>query len=301
MFRFTAVLALLTCTFSGAARAAEVGGKPQPPANPFFALCVSTHDPQYRTPAQQAGLLKELGYAGMAHTWLDGVPETLKAVDDAGLKLYQLYVRSSVDPRQPKYDPRLKDVLQLLKGRETIVGLLVQGGRPSDQKLDNRAVEIVREIADMAAESGLRVALYPHCNDWLERFEDAIRVAEKVDRKNLGVQLNLCHFLKSEDEKDLDRLIEAAGPGLFAVTINGAESGAKGAGWDRLLLTLDRGTFDNGKLLRTLRRMGYTGPVGLQCYGILGNVRDNMKRSMETWRKLLLQTSAGDAKAGTAQ
>ena len=260
--------------------------------NPFFALCISTHDPKYRTPADQARLLAELGYDGMAHTWLGGVPEALKAVDDNGLKLFQIYVRVSIDPKAAKYNPRLEQVIKSLKGRGTILGLLIQGRPPSTAEHDPRAVEIVREIADMAQQSGVRVALYPHTGDWLQRVEDAVRVAKKVDRKNVGAMFNLCHWLKVDDEKNMQPLLKRAAPRLFAVTINGADSGCKGAGWDRLLQNLDRGSFDMHKFLKTLSDLGYTGPIGLQCYGVKGDVRDNLKRSMARWRKISAQIAA---------
>jgi sugar phosphate isomerase/epimerase len=263
-----------------------IGGNSAASENPFFALCVGTHDPQSRTPADQAKLLKELGYLGMAHVGLDGVPEVLKAVDQNGLKLFAIYVYVSIDPSKPKYDPRLKEVIVQLNGRDTLISPLLSGLPPSSVEGDPRAVEVVREIADMAAASGLRVALYPHTNDWLERVEDTVRVAEKADRKNVGVTFNLCHWLKVDDEKNLEAVLKLARPHLFVVTINGADSNAKNAGWDRLIQTLDRGSFDNGKVLNTLRDLGYTGPVGLQCYGIGGDVRDNLTRSIEAWRKL---------------
>jgi hypothetical protein len=39
-------------------------------------------------------------------------------------------------------------------------------------------------------------------------------------------------------------------------------------------------------LLRTLKAVGYKGPVGLQCYGISGDAREHLARSMAAWRKL---------------
>ena len=56
-------------------------------------------------------------------------------------------------------------------------------------------------------------------------------------------------------------------------------------GWDRLIQTLDRGSFDVGKFLETLKKSGYSGPVGLQCYAVKGDVRENLRRSMSAWRK----------------
>jgi hypothetical protein len=38
--------------------------------------------------------------------------------------------------------------------------------------------------------------------------------------------------------------------------------------------------------LKTLRELGYKGPVGLQCYGIEGDTREHLKESLAAWRKL---------------
>ncbi len=255
---------------------------------PFFALCMDTHDARKRTLAQQAEMLKELGYSGAGHLWLDKVTERIETLDAAGLKLYQIYMRLNVAPgaSQP-YDPKLKQVLPLLKGRPTMLALLVSGGKASDQAGDARAVELLREIAGLAQPFGVRVVLYPHVGNWLEKFGDAIRVADKVDRPNVGVMFNLCHFLKTGDEKDLPTVLAKAGPRLMAVSINGSPTGAEvRAGKGSWITPLDEGGFDMAGLLRTLQAVGYKGPVGLQCYGISGDAREHLARSMAAWRKL---------------
>lgn len=252
---------------------------------------MDTHDAQHRTLAQQAAMLKELGYAGAAHLWLDGIPERLRTLDEKGLGLFQVYVRVCVEPGKPKYDPRLKEVIGLLKGRDTILGLLVTGAPPSSTEADPRAVEIVREIGDMAEASGLRVVLYPHAGDWLERVEDAVRVAKKVDRKNVGVQFNLCHWLKVDEESHLESVLKSAMPHLMVVTINGADHADPKSGWDRLIQPLDSGAFDVYGCLKALAGLGYRGPIGLQCYGIPGDVA-HLARSMAAWRKLSARLAA---------
>ncbi len=292
-FRSAAMAVTVLCLLPEASLAAanEQAAKPGV-TNPFFALCVSTHDPHYRTPADQARLLKELGYDGMAHVWLDGVEGAIKAADDNRLKLSQVYIRAWLAPGKPKYDRRLKQVIRALKDRQTILGLMIQGKPPSTEENDPQAVEIVREIAEMARKSGIRVALYPHVGDWLERVEDAVRVAKKVDRDNVGVIFNLCHWLAVDDRRNLRPLIELAIPHLFVVTVNGSNrdvSRSQREGW---IQTLDRGTYDVGKFIRTLRESGYTGPVGLQCYGITGDVRDNLKRSIDAWREFSANPSS---------
>jgi len=265
-------------------------GAAEPPAKgsayPFFALCVDTHDAKKRSLEEQAAMLKELGFDGCAHLWLGGVAERLKTLDAAGLKLFEVYIQVSVEPGKAPYDPKLKEVVKLLKGRDTILGLLLQGCPPSTEANDPHAVEVVREIADLAAASGLRVALYHHTGDWLERVEDAVRVAKKAERKNVGIHFNLCHWLKMGDESGLDALLKQAAPHLFVVTLNGADHADRAAGWDKLIQPLDRGEFGLADLLGKLRAVGYSGPIGLMCYGIGGDAREHLARSMAAWRKL---------------
>lgn len=254
-------------------------------SNPFFALCMDTHDAKKRTLEQQAQLLKELGYDGAGHLWLDQVPERLKTLDAAGLKLFQIYVRVDVGPaaKQP-YDPRLKEMLPLLKGRGTMLAVLLTGAPPSDPSRDPRVVELLREIADLAATADVTVALYPHAGDWLETVEDAIRVADKADRRNVGVMFNLCHWLRTDKQRDYAAVLKKAMPRLFAVTINGADEFDNQPGWTRYIQPLGGGSFDMLRFLKTLRQLGYTGPIGLQCYGLTGDARDLLDESMKAWR-----------------
>ena len=280
---------LLACLAALPAFAATQGGAP---ATPFFALCHDTHDAKKRGLKEQAELLKELGFDGCAHLWLGGVPERLKTLDEAGLKLAEIYVQVNLSAKPP-YDPKLNEVIKLLKGRDTILGLLMVGAPRSSQDADERGVAILREIADLAAEGGLRVAIYHHTGDWTERVEDAVRVVKKADRKNLGVHFNLCHWLKADGKWDLDATLKLAQPHLFVVTINGAENADPKLGWDKLIQPLGRGAFDVAGLLGKLKGIGYAGPIGLMCYGLGGDARDHLAPSMAAWRKLCEAQAAG--------
>jgi len=252
------------------------------PAAEFFAFDNGTGRGRL-APEAQAEMLAELGYAGIGYTGAQGIPEMLAALDKHRLKMHSIYVGAKLGPDGPSYDPNLAEGIRALKGRPTIVWLFITGNAPGG---DQQAVQVVREVADLAAASGLRVALYPHVGFYVARTEDALRVVEKVERKNVGVSFNLCHFLKLDDQQNLEPLIAKAAGRLFLVSINGADSGqTQKMGWDRLIQTLDRGSFDVGKLLKALKRHGYTGPVGLQCYAVKGDTRENLRRSMSAWLK----------------
>ncbi|MEN6493998.1 MAG: sugar phosphate isomerase/epimerase family protein [Thermoguttaceae bacterium] len=277
---------------SGSLFEAEGAGKGG--GSPFFVLSNGVEDAKHATPEAQAAVLKELGYDGIGPSGTMRIPEMLQALDAQGLKMSALYVGANLDPDQPKYEPGLPEAIQQLKGRETFIWLYVRSAKhkPSSEDGDPRAVEIIREIAAMAEQSGLRVALYPHTWFYVQRVEDAVRLAKKVDRKNVGVTFNLCHWLKLDEPKNMRPLLELARPHLFVVTINGADAGGKD--WGQLIQTLDRGTFDVAGFLATLRAMHFTGPIGLQCYGIKGEKYENLNRSMEAWKKLSVAWESKD-------
>jgi sugar phosphate isomerase/epimerase len=254
---------------------------------PFFPFCIDWHDAKKRTFEQQAVMLKELGYEGVGHIWLDKVEERLKTLDAVGLRLFQITMVVEVAPGKKAFETnQFKEVCSLIKGRHVQFCLLVNGMKPSDPSVDPHAVEILREMSDLAKDSGAQLLLYPHQSSWVERIQDAIRVAEKVDRLNVGVMFNLCHWLRVDQSRDYQPLLKQAMSRLWAISINGADEFDEKPGWDRYIQPLDKGSFDVGKLLKTLKELGYKGPIGLQCYGIGGDVREHLARSMAAWQRL---------------
>lgn len=265
--------------------------------NPFFAMDTATKDANHKTAEEQAKMLKELGYAGIGigYEGTSSLAETVKQLDERDLQLFAVYTGINIDQGGQAYDASLKDALKILDGRNTILWLFAQSKehKCSAPEGDARAVEILRDLADAAAQYKVRIALYPHQGFWLETIEDAVRIAEKVGRPNVGVTFNLCHWLRVSQDRDAKSVIERAMPRLFVVNINGADT--DGRDWNTLIQTLDRGTFDMRAFLETLRDAGYSGPVGFQGYGIGGDVHENLKRTMAAWEKHS-QVLRGDVK-----
>ena len=252
--------------------------------NEFFAFCIDTHDSRKRNLPEQAAMLKKVGYAGVGHLWLDNVAERLQSLEAVGLKLFQITLQVDITPGKTPYDARLESVLPLLKGREVQLALLMNGLKPSDSSGDARAVEILRALSDKLTPAGAQIVLYPHTANWLETVDDAFRVAEKTDRSNVNVMFNLCHWLRVSKDRDYKPLLKRVLPRLKAVSINGADSFAPEPDWSRYIQPLGQGSFDVLGFLKTLQQLGYAGPIGLQCYGIPGDAREHLAKSMETWR-----------------
>lgn len=256
-----------------------------PMSNPFFAMDTGTKDEHHQTPQEQASMLKELGYAGYGFTGFKEIPAMLHALDANNLKMFTTYISATVEPEGGTLEPGLEEGITALKGRDTLLWITINSKtyKPSSPDGDAIAVKMLRDISDKLQQTSLRVALYPHTGCWLEKAEDAVRVAKLVDRKNVGATFNLCHWLNAGKGQNMNGLLDLAKPYLFVVTINGADTEG---GWDRLIQTLDRGSFDICGFLQGLRRIEYTGPIGLQGYGIKGDVHENLKRSITAWREL---------------
>jgi len=259
-----------------------------PRKHEFFALCMDTHDARQRTIEEQNKMLAELGFDGVAHLWLDKLEERVASAKASGLNVTQVYFRVDLS-QNPPFDQSLAKVLPCLKGGQTQLALLIYGGNPSDESLDDKAVGIIRDIVKIAEPNNVKVVLYPHVDAWNETVADCVRVAKRFPEKNVCVMFNLCHWVAVDKSENLKKTLENAMPYLACVTINGTDtpeeiqSRADRAGW---LQPLDAGSFDQKKLRAILDELGYRGPVGLQCYGIPGDAKVHLERSMKKWHDM---------------
>ena len=231
------------------------------------------------TPAQQAQTLKEVGFDGIGYNYttpadIDVWQAELKS---RGLKLFSIYIDG-----YPSKAPGMKEAIAKLKGTDTVIWLKILQNKEKALR-DEEVAKTVTEISDMAAEAGLKVVLYGHKGFYVATAEDGLRIAEKVNRPNVGVTVNLCHELMAGNGDRIDEIIRKAAPRLMMVSINGADKDGKPDGY---ILTLDRGSFDVAHMLKTLQEVGYKGPVGLQCFSIKGDIRENLVRSLDAWKKM---------------
>jgi sugar phosphate isomerase/epimerase len=261
--------------------------------SPFFAMDTALRDGQARSATEQAALLKELGYDGLGTS---GQPaeEFLIAFEQAGLKVFNTYLTLTFDSAKPGWDSKLKEFVPRLKGHGTALWVAINGVtkdgvklKPSAPEGDAVVLPALRELAELAGASGVKLALYPHTGFWIERVADADRVAKQVNRPNVGTTFNLCHWLKVEGDRDPRPVLKEVLPRLFFVSVNGADCGdTKTLDWNQLIQPLDTGSYDVAGFLKSLRALGYTGPIGFQGYGIKGDSRDILRRTMDSWRRI---------------
>ncbi|MDR1385291.1 MAG: sugar phosphate isomerase/epimerase [Planctomycetaceae bacterium] len=253
---------------------------------PFFALCMDTHDAKHRTIEQQNEMLRELGFDGVAHLWLNDLEKRVASARKNHLKVAQVYFEVKLSANPP-FDPQLAEKIACLKGEGTQLALLISGGKPSDMSLDDKAVEVIDQIERIAEPLGVKIVLYPHVHNWCETTADCVRLAKRFPDHKIGVMFNLCHWAAVDKSENLESVLATAQPYLSTVTINGTDTPeeiqAKKGNW---LQPLDSGTFDITAFLQLLKKTGYRGPIGLQCYGISGDAKVHLEKSMKKWRSL---------------
>ena len=258
------------------------------PRNEFFAMDTIARG----EPADVAAMLKELGYDGLGGRAYD---ETmLPALTARGLKFFNGYFVLNLKPADQVPDEKLERWFAAMANRNVFLWLAIRSVQRvdgtaypiSDDTADAFVVERLRGLAKSAARQGVKISLYPHTGSWLARVEDALRLAGKIDRADVSVTFNLCHWLKVEGaERDPFPVLKMALPRLTFVTINGADEGdTRTLPWPRVIQPMDSGTYDLRAFVGRLQALGYTGPIGFQGYGIKGDSREILARSLKAWK-----------------
>lgn len=255
----------------------------------FFPLCMDTHDAAKRSLAEQAALLRELGYDGCGHicqdlgygnithppdTTLEQRAATLEA---EGLRVVQAYGRVHLQREVPIDFARLAEMMPVLAKHRSQLVLLLLGDREAD--LDGRAVEVLGRLADLARPHGVPVVLYPHSTDYTETLGEALRVAKTLNRPGeVGVMFTFSHWKVRDPNRNLRAVLGEAGPWLKAAYVNGTtREGAP-------VLPLGEGDYEVREVLEVLREINFRGPVGLMCWSIRGDAREHLEASMGQWR-----------------
>lgn len=256
--------------------------------NEFFVFeSILTVDPAYDTYEKKVKLIKETGFNGIEIFELDKFNQKLAAIQRHDFKGSFLYAKVDLD--QAQLDPRLIEAIKQLKGSGTIICPYIIKNNPSplgpNKETDKIAVRLLRQLADMAEQSDLQVAIYPHIYFYVEKTGHAMQIAKKVSRKNLGLTFNLCHWLATTNDaerKDLNNELNKLSPYLKMMSINGANNvlSKKANIWEDYILPLDMGSFDVKGLVRYVAGdLGLTIPIGIQCFSLKGD-QELVKRTM---------------------
>jgi len=222
--------------------------------------------------ADRVALVQQLGFQGLALSADHQVAEYVSAMRAKGLKMPGIWISIDV----ASYPT---DLVKSITGTGGFIWLSLssQGKSPSDAAGDDVALSLVKRLADECSAAGLPgVALYPHVGNWMERVGDAVRLAKKAARPDVGVVFNQYHCMVVEGGQNLAATLASALPYLKDVTINGSEAAPS-------ILPLGQGAYDVASILRALGALDFRGSVGLQGYSISGDIAGKLQSSKQAW------------------
>ena len=278
----TFILLILICSNSVLAQKVK---------NEFFALHnIIRGDSTYNTFDKQVELVKNAGFDGIEINQIESFDGMKSALDQFQFKGSYFYVKLQLG--EP-IDNRLESAINKLKGTNTIVAAYILADtkrfKPNSPEGDSEAIKHLQLISMWSKKSGLQVAIYPHFSFYVERTDHALQLAQKVNRKNVGLSFNLCHWLATTslaERADLKNHLKELKPYLKMITISGASDiiSQKKAIFDDYILPLGTGSFDTYDLLKYMvKTIKYKNPIGVQCYNIKGNKPQLIKNTMMVW------------------
>ncbi|MCU1530213.1 MAG: Xylose isomerase protein barrel [Frondihabitans sp.] len=250
-------------------------------------------------------MLAELGYTGTNLTlwsepaWAD-LPRLARATADSGLEASSVYV--TVDIAAPLEDEATRRALALIGSVEatrTVEVALVADSTyaPSDPAGDDRARAFLERALAAAESNEVTLLLYPHTFGWVERIDDAVRLAATFDDPRLGLTFSAFHWYAA-DRQDLDGTLQRAARYLGMANVSGSRP-QSGGYFPATIEPVGGGELDVFHVVATLRENGYTGALGVQGYGIggdpyeafassrdaIGSIEDRLARH-PAWRQL---------------
>ena len=257
-------------------------------ASPEFGVMANSDDMRRNTSAENAALMKEIGYKSVTVSCGPGqFEDSIKAYRDVGLRVGAVYVGWTTDGRSVSFNIPIDLVFERLRDTGAIVMIHTNVAKGA-QVTERRIAEQLLPLAEQAEKAGVTVAIYPHVGNRLPTFADAARVADAVKHPALGACFNLCHFLKQNDAADLPAILRAGKDRIKLVTVNGAAVGnTRAMDWDKLIQPLGQGEFDLAQLLELIcGELKYEGPIYVQCYNLKAPARTILQGTFDRWQHL---------------
>lgn len=180
-------------------------------------------------------------------------------VADLGLELHALDV---ADHRQA----RLEQVLPLATALSIPTINLVSGGKSGNDASFQNAQERAGILAELARQSGVRLALKPQAGAAVHNVATALRLMEAVNSPALGLNFDPSHLYRAYEEPSVAaRLL---GPSIVASHIRDCASRGPHPGPPESQIP-GRGQIEFAATLRALHETGYGGMLSVEVVGIV--------------------------------
>lgn len=202
--------------------------------------------------------------AGMAeHLRIDQGPEHVAEVRSLaaryGLSLTAVEV-ATTDPE------RLTRALRVAGEAGIPVVNTGPGGRSGDEETLKRSIDFLGNMALEAERLGVRLAVKAHVGAAIYNTETTLRAVQAISSPAFGVDFDPSHIFRAGEDPEI--AVRALGKSLIHVHIRDCVSREPRVGPPPEQVP-GRGNVNLVALLRSLKEMGYDGPVNLEIIGAL--------------------------------
>jgi len=233
-------------------------------------------------------MLADLGYDATNLTlWSDAawsdLPKLGSAASSSGLSVACINVTVDLSaPTDRGETARILDMIERIEATDT-VELALRFDAVQARGPDAAADRFLDAALEAAQRNDVKLLLYPHAHFWLERVADAVRLCAHYDTERLCMTFSAFHWY-AVDGENLCAQLRAAGPYLRQVNTSGSRR-VSGQYLPATIEPVGDGEFDNFAFLGMLRELGFDGLLGVQGYGVGGDVYSNLRRSLEAIRE----------------
>lgn len=272
-----------------------VTGHAQKLRNEFFVFHnIIASDKTYNSYESQVKLVKSSGFNGIEIGSEESFEELFEAIEKNDFKCSSFYVKLKVEDKQ--VPASLAQYIKKLKGSGTVISPHIEretrkSGGPSEYE-DEAVVKLLQQLSVLCSESKLQIAIYPHHKFYLETTSHALSLVKKVNRENVGLGFNLCHWLATTNEQERANLyphLQTLRPYMKMMSICGANNviSREPMIWNDYILPLGQGSFDTKGLVAFVTgKLNYRGPIGIQAYNIKGDKPDLLSSTAEEVKQL---------------
>ena len=230
----------------------------------FDLIEVCVEDPALLTAARLSAASRRTGLP-ISVCGAFGAERDVSHEDEVVRRAGVAYLKECVDLAQSVGSPHVAGPMYSATGRTRML-------EPAEREAQReRAAESLREVADYAADRGVRLAVEPlnrFETDLVNTVDQGLELFARIGRDNVGFMLDTFHM--NIEEKSLGAAIRAAGDKLFHVQASENDRGTPGSGnvaWPEVFTALDE--------------IGYRGTIVIESF--LPTVRE-IARAVSLWR-----------------
>lgn len=215
--------------------------------------------------------LQHVAWAGFEYVELSaiaGMCEHVKPGDDAN-KIKDALAANNLTVTAMEAATLDKERLQGLFKLASEVGIPIvnigSGGQTDDEPSTVAAIELMREFAKMAGDAGVKLGVKPHVNQAIYNAATGLRLMEEVTEPSIGLNFDPSHLARADE--DPAAVAPRWGNKILTSHFRDCPVRVPGPPGTPEQQIPGRGALDLPGILRSLKSIGYAGPVNLEIIG----------------------------------